>query len=378
MTLVEKYHEQRKKPWLVNDLVISEENCNLSCTYCLTDASHFKEKHLDHPLRKPPVVLNYEDEKLNHQLNTVTAHILEEFDVSILKVSGGEVFLIKNVMEFLREQAKRHTILQILTNGFGLTDEILLEFKEWGNACLQISIDHHTLEGNGHRLSSKSLQETLLKKIDLVTQYNIPLEIYCVINDKNAHILDQFVDYLNRYAGKLMIFPFPVRGSMRDHFFPSENQYIGVQHTLDNYGKYKGVLPPRPYLERLLTMFTEGERKFRCHLPRMVFSTFNDGTLTACPNIWFNNLGNLLEPTYKEVTDKVEKTPFYDLLLAEKPRLDACKKCFTPWDMLSLYFDQMITLDELCESPMYRHPDIRRKIRLIYENYLETITDRTR
>ncbi|KMQ32171.1 radical SAM protein [Bacillus cereus] len=358
-----------KKPWLVNDLVISEENCNLSCTYCLTDSSLFKEKHLDHPLRKPPVVLNYHDEKLNYQLNKVIENINEEFEVSILKVSGGEVFLIKNVMEFLEKQAKHHTMLQILTNGFGLTEKILSSFKEWGNVCLQISIDHHTLEGNGHRLSSKTLQDTLLKKIELVVQYNIPLEIYCVINDKNADVLEDFVAYLNRYAGKVMIFPFPVRGPMRDYFFPNENQVLGIQRVLDNYESYASVLPPRPYLERLMSMFSKEGRTFRCHLPRLVFSTFNDGTLTACPNIWFNNLGNLIDSEYQVVTNKVKNTPFYELLLSEKPRLDACKKCFTPWDMLSMYFDGLICLDELCKSPMYMHPDIRSKIELIYSQY---------
>ena len=35
------------KPLLANDLVVQEDNCNLSCKYCLTGQSMYKQGHLD-------------------------------------------------------------------------------------------------------------------------------------------------------------------------------------------------------------------------------------------------------------------------------------------------------------------------------------------
>ncbi len=349
------------REWLVNDLVISEENCNLSCSYCLTDASQFKDKHLDHPLRQPPVVLTYED-TLQEQLDAITDRTLTQFDIPILKVSGGEVMLIRKVMDFLRKEAKKYNVLQILTNGLMLDNKTLQEFQSWGNVVLQISIDHHTVEGNAHRITVKSLQEKLLNKIDLVTKYNIPLELYCVLNDTNTGILDQFLDFLLPYSGKLMVFPFPVRGPIKELFYPKPEQHVVLERILTGYTKYSGVLPPKPYMERLLSFLKQGKRTFGCSLPRMVFGTFNDGTVTPCPNIWFKNLGNVLSPNYKDALIQVEKSPFYHLLVVDSPRLDACKACFTPWDILGLYIEDLITLDELCESPMYRHPDLRGRL----------------
>lgn len=351
-----------KKFWLVNDLVISEENCNMTCTYCLTDASEFKVKHLNHPLRKPPVKLTYEDD-FKEQIDQVTDEALKNFDISILKVSGGEVMLIDKIMEFLKKESSKYKVLQILTNGMNLNERIIDEFKSWGNVVLQISIDHHTLEGNSHRFSNQRLQDRLLDKIDLVVKKGIPLELYCVLNNKSTGVLDTFLDYLLKYKEKdIMIFPFPVRGPIKDLFYPEKEQFSVIEKVVNNFEKYKDILPPLPYMKRLHSFFTEGGRTFGCYLSRMVFGSFNDGSVTACPNIWFNHLGNLIHDESKHVLDKVENTRFYKLLNAPKPRLDACKSCYTPWDMLSLYIEDLITIDELCESPMYRHMDVRKRL----------------
>ncbi|HLS48566.1 MAG TPA: hypothetical protein VK024_01105, partial [Actinomycetaceae bacterium] len=53
------------------------------------------------------------------------------------------------------------------------------------------------------------------------------------------------------------------------------------------------------------------------------------------------------------------ETGLTQALLAEKPRLEACHGCFTPWDTLSMYFENEITLDELCSAPTYSPPAIR-------------------
>ena len=85
----------------------------------------------------------------------------------------------------------------------------------------------------------------------------------------------------------------------------------------------------------------------------------SDGVATPCPNIWFHKMGNLVEEGWKDALDQVNDTPFYDLLLSERPRLDACKGCFTPWDTLSMYFEGAISLDDLCRAPSYAPQGIR-------------------
>ena len=71
-------------------------------------------------------------------------------------------------------------------------------------------------------------------------------------------------------------------------------------------------------------------------------------------------MGSLTEDeSWEGALDKVNASPFYQLLLGDRPRLNACKGCFTPWDTLSLYFEDFITLDELCRAPSYGNPEVR-------------------
>jgi MoaA/NifB/PqqE/SkfB family radical SAM enzyme len=165
--------------------------------------------------------------------------------------------------------------------------------------------------------------------------------------------------------------PFPVRGPGKERFYPKPEQIWHLERVLEKYDYYSPILPPRAYLLRLIRFMREGQRAFRCHLPRFAFTAFDDGLVTPCPNIWFNSLGNVLKENLAEVVKKIGQEAFYSILLAERPRIDACKGCFTPWDMLSMYVDGEITLDELCKGPMYSAPQSRERIREITAKYRE-------
>ena len=83
-------------------------------------------------------------------------------------------------------------------------------------------------------------------------------------------------------------------------------------------------------------------------------------------------MGNLTENDWENTLAQVNSTAFYDLLLGDRPRLDACKGCFTPWDTLSLYFESAITLDELCRAPSYSSSGIRNLLKSKKAEYLES------
>jgi hypothetical protein len=144
---------------------------------------------------------------------------------------------------------------------------------------------------------------------------------------------------------------------------------VHLDRVLEKLERYGSLLPPRPYLMRLKRFLQEGERSFRCHLPRFAFTTFDDGVITPCPNIWFSSLGNVLKDDPAKVVAQIGEAAFYQILLAERPRIEACKGCFTPWDMLSLFVDGEVTIDELCRTPMYSAPESRVRIAAIAQRY---------
>lgn len=360
------------KPFLANDLVIKEDNCNMSCQYCLTGQSTFKQQHSEQLIFKPPRSSSYGPESdLGQRLDRVVATTATDLSLPIIKLTGGEIFLVRGIMNLLRNLASHFATVVIQTNGVLLEAAQLEEIKGWGNACLQISLDAVSYEGNSYRSQSPEQHERVIRMITRVMEANIPTEIYCVLNDRSLSYLKDTLLALRCYEDHVVVYPFPVRGPDRSVFFPRPDQVSVLHGLLERFDEFAGLLPPKAYFERLLRFLEDGGRTFRCHLPRFAFTTFDDGVLTSCPNIWFNKVGNVLEEEPSAVTRRITETPFHTLLLAPRPRIDACKNCFTPWDMLSLYVDGEITLDELCRTPMYSAPASRVRIEEIVRCYRE-------
>lgn len=327
---------------LGNDFVINENYCN---QYYLTGESNFKK----------PIADTYNPEsKLGKDLNTIVQRILQKFKTPLLKVSGGEIFLIKGIIDFIEKTAINHSVTVVQTNGVLVSSECLDRLKKLGNIVIQISLDSHLHFGNSYRIQREDLHERAIKQISKIIESGLPVEMYSVLNDRSVTQMDEFAAWLLKFDNKPLYFPYPVRGPNSDRFQVRPEQFRYIEHFLESFGKYSPVLPPEQYFIRLLNFYKEAGRNFRCCLPLLVLSTFNDGIFTACPNILFNNMGNLLEDEWEKAGEKVGNTALYSTLLGSRPRLEACRSCYTPWDLLTLYFDDKITLDDLLISPLYR------------------------
>ncbi|MEU5418555.1 radical SAM protein [Streptomyces sp. NPDC001407] len=363
---------RRRLPLIGNDLVINEDSCNLSCTYCLTGQSNLKEGHSLQLIFEPPRRDSYaKDSGLGQRMDKVADRIRDRFGLPLLKVTGGEIFLVRGIMDFLEQEARKYDVLVIQTNGVLVREEHLERFRSWGNVVLQVSLDSHLHHGNSHRVPSGSLHEKVVAAIARILDSGLPVEIYSVLNDRSVTEVCAFAEWLSGFSRPPVYFPFPVRGPDSEDFKVRPGQFGHIQELVDRYDEFARVLPPRPYFDRLTSFYREGRRTFRCHLPRLVVSSFSDGVVTPCPNIWFSDMGNALEDDWSEMLDTVGTSGLYRALLAPKPRLKACHGCFTPWDTLSMYFEDEITLDELCAAPTYSPPRIRQMLSDAKADYLQ-------
>ena len=350
-----------KNKILFVDFVIEEDNCNMACQYCLTGASRFKEKHKNMGIKKRLV---YEERsELKKQIDTITDILDAHFDIGILKISGGEIFLIKNIVNYIKKYSKKLKTIQILTNGLFIEEDELELFKEMKNVCFQLSLDHHTVAGNFYRSKDKAALARVLYSIEQIVMKGISLEINCVLTDKNTAILEEFARFLMRYKGKkVMLLPFPVRGVNRDGFSPKREQLVGVEKLIHNYDAYQPVLPPKTYLVHLYEFLQTGHRSTDCLLPKCSIGVFNDGIITPCPNYWFSALGSLLEKDPDQVLNKVGADKIYRLLLHKNNGISECDKCFTPWEMLNLYYAGRLSWEELITVPSYQFSEFKEYI----------------
>ena len=335
----------------INDLVVKEDVCNMRCKYCLTGTSEFKDNE---SVKVQKNSLVYTDgSELKKKIDAVTERIFDAFGISILKISGGEILLIKEIMDYIRKHAPKYKKVQLLTNGVLLTPDLLSQLKEIENICLQISIDHHTVEGNEYRTSTHKKLQRILNNLDHAAQSGIPVEINCVLHDKNTHILNGFVDYLMKYKGHVTLFPFPVRGKNKYNFYPTANQLFGIEEVIKRYPEYQEILPPKAYLEYLLRFLQSGKRETPCIFPKIAIGSFDDGNITPCANYWFASLGNILNEVPQVVLKKVNTEKIYDILTHDRYRPAECTQCFTPWEILNLYAIGELSIFDLKRLPLY-------------------------
>jgi MoaA/NifB/PqqE/SkfB family radical SAM enzyme len=362
---------------LGNDLVINEDSCNLSCQYCLTGQSNLKDSHRLQLIFQPPKRDTYAPgTELANRIDSVADRLRTRFDLPLLKVTGGEIFVVKGIMDFLEAQAPNYEVLVVQTNAMLVRDEHLERFRAWGNVVMQVSLDSHLWYGNSYRVVSETQHRKLVNAATKILRSGLPTEIYTVLNSRSVTQLEPFADWLSGFERVPVFFPFPVRGPDADDYKVRPDQIRLIERFADRYDDFAQILPPRAYFARLLRFYREGRRNFRCHLPRLVVSTFSDGVVTPCPNIWFSDMGNVLDDSADgpgsgaAVLDRVGDTGLYKALLAPRPRLKACHGCFTPWDTLSMYFEDEITLSELCAAPTYAPERIRGLLKQLKDDYI--------
>ena len=348
---------------ICNDLVINEDSCNLSCRYCLTGQSTLKTAHLDKLIFGPPRRdCCRSGTPLRERLTRIVSRFRTQFDAPLLKITGGEVYLIDGIEEFIAECSALFETVIVQTNGVLLSDTQLDQLEALENVVLQISLDCHHFEGNSYRVGSASQHRKVMERLQRIFSRRIPIEVYSVVTDQNIDHLPDFADWLALQRSRPQLFFFPVRGPDARQFAPDPSKIGTLRAFVESPQRAAPVRPPQAYLERLLRFYAEGGRRFCCHLPRMAASTFSDGTLTPCPNIWFSDAGDYSGEAWQSVGQRMVESGIRRALLAPAPRLDACKGCYTPWDVLSLYIDGHLTIDDICSTPTYRAPEIRKRL----------------
>lgn len=355
-----------RKKYLFSDFVVAEDICNLQCDYCLTQTDHIFNR-ANKKKRKLIECSYISNSVFKEKLDLIQERIADELDVAVLKISGGEILMLPGIHQFILEQSKKYKGIQILTNGLLLNKNILDDYKVAGNICLQISLDSNNLKGNSYRTKNQQTLNKILSNIDLAYEIGIPMEINCVLTKRNVEYLPDFLRYLMKYKGGLVVYPFPVRGALKEKYSMTVEQTYVIDNIIEHYDEYGDILAPIAYMRHLSNYLRKGERSLPCYLSETSIGVFEDGTLTPCPNYWFKILGNVLEDKEK-VLDRVGKDKIYKALSHHKTMIKECRACYTPWDCFNLYVEDIISYQDLTKGFLYRFNGM--------DEYIESVKNR--
>ena len=330
-----------------NDFVVKKNVCNLKCKYCLSnEAPEWTNTEKNE-------ILEYtECSELGIRLNKVLQEYHKTFDPRILRISGGELFLIKNIEDFIVSCNSQYEAVQIITNGCYVTEKKLKALLEIENCCIHFSLDGHTSELNRYRTDTLDVLNNILSNIDSAVNMGFYVEIGSVLTDANTKDYIEFVEYFKqRYVDKVKLYPFPIRGAIAKKMYAGDKDIHCFGHLIEKYEDYKGVLAPKAYLEDIYANLAVKRRAQRCLIPLVSTQLFDDGNLSACPNSWGVNTANIFHDV--NVMEKVTNEKVYKLFLQNKPRLKSCFDCYTSMDIVNIYLNGKISDNELLQIPLY-------------------------
>lgn len=347
------------KRFLYHDLIVAGNWCNLKCSYCtsVADAGDFGEATSASAKRRGAAIAIPD---VLAMLDGLRFHV----DAPVIKVSGGELFLLANAADLVAELSARYAHVQVLTNGTELTPAIVERLSGLGNVGFNLSLDGHTPAMNAMRWRSPRLGERVTAALDAVAAVGRPLEITMVVSDANAAHLCDFLAFLATLPCQVVLIPIPVRGIHADRLFGLEARRAFAELLRSLPGAFASVLGPAAYYHRLAD-FLDGEngiRRHRCHLTAAAVQLFDTGALTPCPVGWTAEIANVRQDGIDAASAVIGQHKLYDLMQRDPPRVPVCRSCFSQADVLNLYLDGAIDLEELAVMPLFAAPAARQRL----------------
>jgi len=353
------------KNYIINDFLLFEEFCNLKCLYCggfdkesnnfraiknkLYAPSHWHEVVRGNKLSEGIIGSETTLDDLIEIADKILDKTEKNFAYSILKLSGGEIFLSDNIVKFIKKRHKKYQAMQLLTNGVNLKEEQIREISELGNVYFQISLDGITPEANRARFGNELLLKKVLKNIKLISELKMGLEINCVLTKFNTGDLKKFVEYFSKIPG-VVIFPRPVRGNPKNELYPDKEQIENFDFLLENHEQYRAVLPPYKYLERVRSILREELRSWNCYVPYFVMSENNYGKISKCTCGTFSgDVADISSAAVSELRMAIKKNGY-----SHNQRYSTCADCISQYEIFNLLVEGDISGDDVKNIPTFQ------------------------
>lgn len=352
---------------LLTHIIVRSEFCDSFCKYCYEAELHDQKMSCGYA---------YEGE-LKERMEKILEFGKDYFSSPMIKINGGEIFLMQELENFLNRLLENYEYILLQTNGRHLTKEKMDFIIDSKRINLQISLDGQDLAMNEYRFEEQGVLDKIVNSIKYLVKNDVYVEITSVMSNKNTARYLEFIEYLATFEygscrNNLKVTPILIVDK-EGTFKPSKEDILGIEKVIANYEKYKDILPPKIYLENLLSLMQGKRLSYSCYNPAVTLNIIDKGDIKACTNILPENVlnvGNIFEGNIESTVEKFGKTKFQSLLLNTRQRVPLCRNCYNFCSIYNLYFNGLISLDELCSCYlMFERPIMREKLIKIKKNF---------
>ncbi|KAA5806612.1 radical SAM protein [Thermoanaerobacterium thermosaccharolyticum] len=157
--------------------------CNFRCLHCFNSSG----EHC------------FEKEELSEDEILGIAKQLSEFELESLCFCGGEPLLKKEAIykaaRYLKENASPKLSLNMVTNGYLMTEEIADKLKESGIKLIQISLDGYDAEAHDWLRNYKGAFDKAVEAIKIVVSKGFYVGVAYTPTKKSIKYIDKLIDF---------------------------------------------------------------------------------------------------------------------------------------------------------------------------------------
>lgn len=368
-----------KKQVLLTNLLVKQGNCDSFCKYCYHNREEGDAGNSSGNNSGIISVYSYAEE-LKENLDRVLDFSERYFQSPIIKICGGEIFLMTNLKEFVEKLLETYPYVLIQTNGKHLNDETLKWIVGLKRVMLQISMDGHLLCMNRYRFDTQEVLDRLLYALGVLKENDVYVELTSVLNKLNTERYSEFLEYLDQIPGGTQnnsMKATPILLIDKTNEFKAGEEAVKKIEELTMPNKYEHILPPLPYMKNLYRLM-RGERiKYRCYNPLISVNYLETGEVKGCTNILPEeelNVGNIFLDREEDIVSAFGKTKLQRLLVETEQWMPLCKKCFNFCSIYNLYLNDTLTLDELCDNNfMFTKAEVRNALKTLKQELKRTV-----
>jgi len=178
---------------------------------------------------------------LNQKLLERRINEMVSFGIKEFYISGGEPFLVKNIFEFLKSLKRKNTKVSIASSGYFLKENVIKKLSNLKINLLHISVDGH-LARIHNSLRGGNFFNRIIKNINLMKKYKIPLRIGCIIWRENENHLEEMVKLCTKLEIEELRFSWLVRvGRFKKHpeLYPKRKRLAIFKEIKNLQEKYR-------------------------------------------------------------------------------------------------------------------------------------------
>lgn len=278
VSYIQKKYEEKCLPMSVHFELTNR--CNLRCQHCyLTDYSGKGE------LSKEEVLDAFRQ--------------LARAGALVLFLSGGEIFLRKDIHQILRAATQLFSHVILLTNGTLITREMARFLKEMAITQVEVSLYSSLPEVHDSITGVKDSFEQTLKALEYLQEAGVPTVVKCSVMegrlDESRALKEIAERYGARYRPSPVIIPKRDGNKENQRYCLSKNDQEIYYQELILSQKVK-LLPPSDKPAAPVDLTKRGP----CRAGRTSASIAPDGTVRPCPILPLN-LGSLREKTFEQI-----------------------------------------------------------------------------